>query len=292
MKLKPFLNANPHVKEFNNIEWEAIEDIINILAPFNRYSKKLQSETLTLSDLYGYWMLLRIKVSKSDHELSKQLLIEMNGTYHKILTENPAVIATVYLDPRYQRGLGARKCLAVTFLADLYEKIVRVETDDTTISIETNDVSKDHEDGSYEELDEYLNACNSAYGNFSVNSSSTHDENEDITKILYDFNNKELPLTASVLDYWKRNQHTYPQLFKLSTVMMAIPPTQTTVERVFSALALVLTSHRTRLGDKSLEDILLVRLNYVLLVKANTHTDELSVEISESNAKESECHVE
>lgn len=285
MKLKAFVAANPRVKAFQDIDWEAIEMILNILGPFNKYSKKLQSETVTLSDLYGYWMLLRIKVSKSEDELSKNLLTEMD-TYHKRLMENPAVIGTVYLDPRYQRGLGAKKSLAITFLADLYEKIIRVEEDDAPTVVETNDANTSIDDGSYEELDEYLNAYNSAYGTVVTNSSSTQNEQEKITTILNDFNNKELPLSASVLDYWKKNQQTFPELYKLASVMMAIPPTQTTVERIFSALALVLTSHRTRLGDESLENILLVRLNYDLLVKSNTYTEEeLTVEIVESHSE-------
>lgn len=275
MKLKPFVVANRRVDGFKGIEWEAIENIVTILGPFNKYSKKLQSETVTLSDLYGYWMLLRIKISKKDDELSKQLLIEMNGIYHKTLTENPAVIGAVYLDPRYQRGLGVKKSLAVTFLSDLYEKIIRVETDDdVATAVETNDSGKNNGDGSYDELDEYLNACDLAYGTTPTNDSSAPNEREKITKILNDFNNKELPLTASVLDYWKKHQYTYPELYKLASVIMAIPPTQTTVERIFSALALVLTSHRTRLGDQNLENILLVRLNYDLFVQDKTYGEE------------------
>lgn len=55
---------------------------------------------------------------------------------------------------------------------------------------------------------------------------------------------------------------------------MAIPPTQTAVERVFSALALVLTSHRTNLGDEILENILLVRLNHNLLSTSGSEPNE------------------
>lgn len=48
MKLMPFVVANRRVDGFKGIEWEAIENIVTILAPFNKYSKKLQSETVTL----------------------------------------------------------------------------------------------------------------------------------------------------------------------------------------------------------------------------------------------------
>lgn len=69
------------------------------------------------------------------------------------------------------------------------------------------------------------------------------------------------PIQTPVLDFWKRMKLQLPELYKLSTVVMAIPPTQTTVERAFSALAMVLTSRRTRIGDEILQSILLVRFN-------------------------------
>lgn len=86
-----------------------------------------------------------------------------------------------------------------------------------------------------------------------------------ITRILNEFDGEKLAFTASMLDYWESKRDSHPELYKLASVMMAIPPTQTAVERVFSALALVLTSHRTNLGDEILENILLVRLNHNLL---------------------------
>lgn len=269
MKLKQFCDAN--VKDsLTEIEWNAVKDIIPTLEPFNKYSKKLQSETVTLSDFFGYWTLLRIKVSKPDDQLSEQLLIQMNK-YHDMLIDNPAVIGAVFLDPRYQRGLGSKITLAIDFLAGLYEKITRIETSNdasTTVEAEKESSSNNNDD-SYDDLNEYLNACHSAYGVSRSNSSNAQNTKQMITKILNDFIGEELPLTASILEYWKTKVDTNPELHKLASVLMAIPPTQTAVERVFSALALVLTSHRTRLGDETLENILLVRLNQDLLVNNN-----------------------
>lgn len=75
-----------------------------------------------------------------------------------MLIENPLVLGTVYLDPRYQRTLGTKKSIAVTFLADLYARIVRIEAgNDELIAVETrNECQSDEEDLSYEELNAYL----------------------------------------------------------------------------------------------------------------------------------------
>lgn len=275
MKLKQFCDENLN-ETLTETEWAHVKNIITILEPFNKYSKKLQSEKVTLSDFFGYWTVLRIKMSKSDDQFSQQLLNQMNN-YHDMLIENPTIIGAVYLDPRYQRGLGNKKSLAVDFLADLYEKITRIEAfNDASISVEIEE-NNNHSDGSYEELNEYLDACNSAYG---MERTNYLDARQKITNILNDFNGEGLPLTASVLEYWKEKSNTKPELYKLASVMMTIPPTQTSVERVFSALALVLTSHRTRLGDETLENILLVRLNHDLFVKDNLNTEkEVEVDV-------------
>lgn len=282
--MKPFCDVNTY--EFlSETEWNTIQNIITILGPFNKYSKKLQSETVTLSDFFGYWTMLRIKVSKANDELSKNLLTQMNN-YHDLLMKNPNLIAAVYLDPRYQRGLGGNKHLAVTYLTHLYEKIIEVEAYEskTVETIEENNAK----DGSYEELSEYLDTLNSTNGVNRANESSMPNEKKNITVILNDFCGEiQLPVTASVLEFWKDNKGTYRELYKLAEVVMAIPPTQTVVERIFSALALVLTSHRTRLGDETLENILIVRLNYNLLAKSHTEEESTMVPV-DLNFEESE----
>lgn len=274
MKLKPFCDDNTY--EFlSKTKWNTIQNIITILGPFNKYSKKLQSETATLSDFFGYWTMLRIKVSKADDELSKNLLTQMDK-YHDLLMKNPTLIAAVYLDPRYQRGIGVNKHMAVTYLADLFEKIIEVEAyHDESDTFETIEESNEKE-GSYEELGQYLDACDSVYGVNRTSESSIPKEKEKITTILNDFHGKvQLPLTASVWGFWKENKDIYRELYKLASIVMAMPPTQTVVERIFSVLALVLTSHRTRLGDETLENILVVRLNSNLLAK--NHTEEEAI---------------
>ena len=84
-----------------------------------------------------------------------------------------------------------------------------------------------------------------------------------------------------VLQFWSEKQYTDKELYAISTVCFAVPPTQVctkstlkssfrftsfclsqvTIERAFSTLRLVLTDYRNRLNQDMLEDILLVKLN-------------------------------
>lgn len=250
----------------SDVEWSAVEKLISILAPFDKYTKQLQSETVTLSDFYDYWVKLRIKTSKCTDELSTALLEELNK-WNSHLMENPVMIAAIYLDPRFHRAISDdQKALAINFLVGLHFKVNDIESDDVeqanaTVNSE-NDVTN-KSDKSDDEMEEYLRACSSAgsVGSFMCGSS----KEEQIRQTLKNFYGKQEPLTTKVLNYWEMHKHEWPELYKLASVIFAIPPTQTTVERAFSSLAIILTSHRTRLSDSSLQNILLVRLNSDLL---------------------------
>ena len=47
----------------------------------------------------------------------------------------------------------------------------------------------------------------------------------------------------------------------MALLMTALPPTQVSVERLFSALKIIKSDHRNRLGEKILNAILFLRSN-------------------------------
>lgn len=54
----------------------------------------------------------------------------------------------------------------------------------------------------------------------------------------------------------------YPELYEIAMVILAVPTTQVSVERTFSTLKLILSDLRSSLSDKTLQNILLVKLNH------------------------------
>lgn len=48
------------------------------------------------------------------------------------------------------------------------------------------------------------------------------------------------PISTSIFEFWNQMKLMQSELYQLATVIMSIPPTQSTVERAFSALGLVL----------------------------------------------------
>lgn len=260
-----------HNRQINRLllsesEWEEVQALVMVLSPFNKHTKSLQSEKTTLSDFFGYWTMMRIKLAKASDELSQKMLIEMNK-YHEMLMDNPAIVAAIYLDPRYQRGLKDKKPLAIQFLVNLYQRMQKVEnfvdSEERAEAIESDhNTAETNDSDSFDDMNRYLDACNSIEPQNNVNSNTFNENNESlITNLLKQFDGVSEQLKSTIWEIWERKKQTDPELYNLAMTVFSIPPTQTTVERSFSALAIVLNSHRTRLADNSLENILLVRLN-------------------------------
>lgn len=94
---------------------------------------------------------------------------------------------------------------------------------------------------------------------------STNEDNQnntyEIEHIIRNFDGQRNTSNVSPLGYWDEQKLQMPSLYYLSQAIFAIPPTQTSVERSFSSLPIVLTSHRTRLSDDCLQNILLIKNN-------------------------------
>lgn len=262
--LKPFCESVQNdrvIREYSltDSEWQSIQDIVSTLRPFSKYTTKLQSDESTLSDFFGYWTLLRIKVSKSasTDSLCSSILHQMNR-YHDTLMENPLIIAAMFLDPRHQRGLMDRKTLAIEYLCNLHEKIGKIEAKASDEGVE--DVVQGSDGDSFEELEEYLSACASIGENNRLPVMVDESQNN-VRKALEDFCGVKMPLNMAILEFWEKNKQEMALLYKLATVVFGVPPTQASVERAFSALALIITPRRTSLGDETMQNILLLRLN-------------------------------
>lgn len=233
-------------------EWNELDCCISTLKPFKMYSTKLQNECSTLSDFFGYWMSLKISLANKSDNLSTNLLKQMDSR-HDVLINNPALVAAVYLDPRYQRALKSQKELAIETLLSIHRKIKNlapVQEDEATMNESDNSL-----DDLKTNLLHYLNACSGT---------TRQQQTQDIETKLRSFNMTE-PIKSSVIEFWNKQKDQFVELFEIASVLMAIPPTQSTVERSFSAFGLVLTHRRTNLGDEILEDILLVRFNTHML---------------------------
>jgi hypothetical protein len=68
-------------------------------------------------------------------------------------------------------------------------------------------------------------------------------------------------LFFSVLEYWTKYQNQFPNIHSLARKVLAIPASNTEVERLFSCSKIVVTDNRTRLDAEKLNKIIFLRKN-------------------------------
>lgn len=69
---------------------------------------------------------------------------------------------------------------------------------------------------------------------------------------------------CSIIQHWFEQTKNDQDLWNVISVVLAAPATQVSVERAFSALAIILSKLRSRLSEETLQNILIVKLNIEL----------------------------
>lgn len=86
-----------------------VKEVVHVLGVFERITKVLQRNDATVSDFYGYWQILDMKLKQyvrkpNKTKLAEKLLAEMKNRKNDLF-ENPAMLAAIYLDPRYRHDI-------------------------------------------------------------------------------------------------------------------------------------------------------------------------------------------
>lgn len=249
-------------------EWSEVEEIVKVLKWPYILTEQLQAEQLTLSDVYGHWITMEIKLQKENHSLTRLLLKHLRPRREKVL-DHQAMNAAVYLDPRFNRLLDLEKRNeAVYFLQNFWIRLVNFQ------GLNLNE-TEDPDAGDGAELDfiddnidaDLLALVRSTDERISKPSGSASAKEKCIKTQLIKFFQTETIINVQkakgILGYWSSAvRYEYHALYALSRVLLSVPATQVSVERAFSALRFVLNDYRTSMSDESLENILLVRLNW------------------------------
>lgn len=227
----------------------------------------IQAPDFTLSDFFCSWLKIQIRLQRKvkdavcQTQLASVLLKNLN--FRKIaLLNHPAMLCAIYLDPRVYKELNDKEIMiAKTSLADLHEKIVELKSNPTDSSM--NSVN--------DSLEEYFRQRDGSINN----SNNVSDTRVEFMQTLDNFrsalqNNslkrKQGKAAApndvfSIFEFWEKQKMLYPLLYQVASVIFAIPPSQATVERSFSALNYLFTNRRCGLKPSLLEDCLMIKLN-------------------------------
>ncbi|KAI8116039.1 hypothetical protein CVS40_11832 [Lucilia cuprina] len=160
----------------------------------------------------------------------------------KKLLNNEILVSCLYLDPRFYHTLTPTQKHEATNTVTPLSK---------SSQLEAIEFSQDAD----EYLTEYL----------TKNFTSTSNEEIEVGAKIDNLHLSFPGVDTNVLHFWRNKQYSEPELYELSNICFAVPPTQVTIERAFSSLKLIMTDNRNRMKHETLENILLVKLNSTYL---------------------------
>ncbi|XP_017468590.1 PREDICTED: uncharacterized protein LOC108360700 [Rhagoletis zephyria] len=271
--VKQLLELRDFVEEEKIIvNWDWIQEYVSALEPIWAATMKLQVEQLPLCDLFKIWMELKLNFRESRNGGIKQIIYNSLLNRESLLLSNVTLLSAVYLDPRLNVLLTeSQKSSAKANLKSTARQIFNLKQSKPmpTTQVFTEEVSQHCSFIKREPSSDHESSLLSAYLDQIAQetaATATEDDVSDLTKVFVEIDNFEnlhrrLPLNEDIFSFYQNIRFISPELFELALVVLGAPATQASVERAFSSLNFVLSESRNNLNNKTVEDLLLVRLN-------------------------------
>lgn len=117
------------------VRWYTLKELFVVLQAPYKATIALQNRSLTLSDTYGIWLktqicLNELKQKKNCKTTFIDRLIEALNVRKRIIFDNPAMICSLYLDPRFQREIlldEAKTEQAITMLSNVWNRLQAIQ---------------------------------------------------------------------------------------------------------------------------------------------------------------------
>lgn len=273
--MKDFVNTlastTPSLK-LTEAQWMKVTEICDTFEDCYYFTKRSQSEQMTLSDFYAEWKEMEFKLKKKPKCELIDNLIQYMGHRETQFLQSPVVLAALFLDVRYRVLLKEKPMAtqtAINHLARLWKRIRELQP--TQSPDDNQEVSSDIENDAIDEsnFEHYLDTLESTTESVPLTTATDYDE---IILKLTQFDNKmkskkREPKKNHPMDFWMANKTANIELFQLAEIVFAVASTEVSVERNFSGLAFILNKLRCCLTDEILDTILFVRLNKSLFYK-------------------------
>lgn len=220
-----------------------------VFSPLQKTIKIFQEEHLHYGNFYAQWLKCKLLTEKIIREANNpiiqtigDMIVQSFEKRTKTLMGNNSLIACLYLDPRFHHTLTTKQKIEATkYLKTVWNRINEINpgplTQDIICSTPNSSVHQPTTQFLEDEdqlLHEYLSK------GIQANARNIVDAH---TKI----ENLQLPFVrndTNVLTFWKGKEFSDPELYALSNVCFAIPPTQVSHNLYFTQKKNVLTSSR------------------------------------------------
>lgn len=297
LKIRPVIEHFAPTQKFMRLllkKWDVVKELKQILHVPYMCTVLLQKPDFTLSDFYGCVQIMNMKLeqilqaaNKRHTKLAEKLRRCLNSRKDKLL-KNPLMLCAMFLDPRYKCDVDSdpeKVVLVKLTLEKLWSRIKTVKqcepSNDRTPNVESSIASEDNFTDLFEQLDKQYDAMGVCSGQtdtnyMPVNQPDFSADKNDIFAAIGRYETflagSRMKSSESIHTFWEANKTKFSlELYEIANVIFAIPPTQATVERSFSALKYLFSDYRYNLDKNLLESCLLIHLNPEMyyLVKRN-----------------------
>nr|XP_029711416.1 uncharacterized protein LOC115256668 [Aedes albopictus] len=245
-------------------DWKFMKDFVGAFSPVHKLTMELQLKHVTLSDFYMHWLqAIRSVESNKSNPLCFNLAQALKSRLKK-LQENKLFLAALLLDPRFNfpgsnvfASADERESVQ-KFILNVWDRInkIRQPTNEPQPSTSSG-VANNSNASKVDEMDDYITQL---FGSSEPTASTSMASSFQQQLHHLNIENRQ-PHHYDVWNHWIARKHSHPELFEVSMAVLSGPSSQVSVERSFSALALVLSDLRTGLSDEALENILMIKLN-------------------------------
>ncbi|XP_055534133.1 uncharacterized protein LOC129723755 [Wyeomyia smithii] len=244
--------------------WTFMHDYQSAFKPLYVCTKTMQEGHVTLPDFYKQWLMAPSEVKKLSGNQFAAPLYESLMKRLTSLRNSRAFKMALYLDPRFN-FCGSRFFTASEreeiqgYIVSLWERISRLCPSSSTESTTTVDMPSTS-DSTAESNFDFDEIMTEMFGG-----SLTSGESSNSSRFMKQLKALDVEERQShnydIWNHWVTRKHTHPELYAVATVVLATPSSQTPPERAFNALGLMQTDSRTGLGEDSLANIFMVKLN-------------------------------
>ena len=214
--------------DMNDNMWSFIDAFRKSMNIIQKSIIKFYGEELHCGDFYAQWLKCRLITEKflsaetnTDscfYIILKELSNCIERRTQMLLTQG-RYVACLYLDPRFQRTLNLQqKSIALDYLKKLW-RLATLYNFEIVCSKDSEDISND-DPPTDEDEDAFLNEFLSQ--DVQIKDTKTADVYKKIENLKLSFQ----MVDTNILQFWKGQQQTEPEMHALSSICLAIPATQ------------------------------------------------------------------
>ncbi|XP_062559975.1 uncharacterized protein LOC134224580 [Armigeres subalbatus] len=257
--------------------WQFAENYEQAFKPLFLLTKDMQAEHVSLSDFYLQWLIATRKVEMTKpNPFASELVASMSKRLSN-LKQSRAFKMALYLDPRLNYAGSSlfnneEKAEIQGYIIETLNRIQELrKTDANAPQNMPASISMD------DEADEFITEL---FGTSTIE--STGNDGGFLQQLKAVEVEPRRSVSFDVWKFWVDRRPTHPQLSAVASVVLATPSNQVSVERGFSALGLILTNSRSTLGEDTLQNLMMVKLNRQLF---STVSPKLVNSTEEANGK-------